>query len=242
LASSLSRRSRFILKLLLALGLSFTAYLFIFHSSFFEIKDVKVKGSSLLSHEALRQNGLLPIGKNIWLISKEAMAFDIEKRWFVKVLSVRRDLPSTLVLEIEDQDSVALVRSQNGLWLMSKRGLLWPVIKVEEDIIKKMASGLCVINYRCGDIIWVPGKEVTDQGLQSLLRLLFVFNLREADVEVDWLLLKLSGYEVFLPKDGDLASELLKLRKVMESFPFRGKTITVDLRFSDMAIVRERDR
>lgn len=217
--------------------------MFFFYSDFFKIKGVEVIGSSHVSSEALEREGIVPIGVNIWLIKKDAMVFDIEKRWFVKVKSIRRKLPSRLLVDIEDQVPIAFVRSSNGLWFISRRKLVWPVVKMEEALVKKLVQGLCVISYPKGEVTWFPGKETEDEILRKLVDILMgLKGIYEVNVDTDWFSIKMEGYEVLFRRGDNVRDELLKLRKVIERFPFRGRTVVVDLRFDDMAIVRERDR
>lgn len=235
----MSRRSRFIFKGLLIVSLAFAFYFLIFKSDFFKVKHCELKGSAIVSLESLERDAVAPIGKNIWLVNEEELSFEIEKRWFVKVLRVLKRYPSSIVIELEDQIPIAVIKSSNGLWLMSLRGLLWPILDV-----KKLPKGLCVVNYG-GEIAWFPGKPIESSDLKGLLELFSAMNgIEEVDVRYDCFFVKGIDYDVLLPKGDDLSFSLHRFKTVYDelSKERKGKGLIFDLRFDDMVIVRERMR
>ncbi|MCS7233207.1 MAG: FtsQ-type POTRA domain-containing protein [Synergistetes bacterium] len=233
---------RFIFKLFVLITLGVGFYYFLFRSEYFKIKNCELKNGSSLTLEDLKKNHLLPIGENIWLIDEESIAFEIEKRWFVKVLEIRKKYPSSLIIRLEDQIPIAIVRAPNGLWLISVRGLLWPVLSVGKEYMKSLPKGLCVVTYY-KEIVWFPGKETEDPNLINLLKLFsFLEKIEEVYIKENCFQIKKEDCEIFLPRSGDVSLSMYKLDKVRSKFPAKGKGLIFDLRFSDMVIVRERER
>ncbi|KUK14273.1 MAG: Putative Cell division protein DivIB [bacterium 42_11] len=236
---NLSRKSRFIFKIVFAVSCVWTFYFFVFKSDFFKVDYCEVKGSAAVSLKSLEEAGILPIGKNIWLVNEEDLAFEIEKRWFVKVVRIVKKYPSSVIIKLEDQLPIAVIKSPNGLWLMSLRGLLWPVLDV-----KKLPKGLCVVKYY-KEIVWVPGKEVEAFDLRELINLFSAMNgIEEIDVKENYIFVKSRDYDIFFSKGESIPMSLSKLRKVLEelSKKKRTKNLIFDMRFNDMVIVREREK
>lgn len=238
----MSQRLRFIFKLFVIIALVVGLYFFLFKSEFFKIKKCELENSSLLSLEDLLRESLLPIGKSIWLVDEESIAFEIEKRWFVKVLEIRKKYPSLLSIKLEDQAPVALIRASNGLWLISIRGLLWPVLSVEKETMKSLPKGLCVVSYD-REVVWFPGKETEDSNLVRLIKLLsFLGRVEEVDIKGNYFRVKKDEYEIFFPNDDNISLSISKFNKVRDRLPNEGKGLVFDLRFNDMVIVKEREK
>ncbi len=214
--------------------------MFFFRSAFFSLQCLEVRGKTSVSEELIRRTIPIPWGKNIWRVNREFIASEIEKSWFVKVVSVRRKLPSTLVVEIHDQVPVALVRSKNGAWLLSGSELVWPLLR---GPFMKEFSNLCRIIYPEGEISWIPGKKTTDKNLQKALMLIrSLGKVRELRIGKGGISVLFQNFKVIFPRTGDLESKLRKLRAVLERFSSRKGKWLIDLRFNNMAIVRERDK
>jgi len=215
-------------------------YIFFFQSAFFSLQRLEVRGKTSVSEELIKRTIPIPWGENIWRVSKESIASEIEKSWFVKVVSVRRKLPSTLVIEICDQVPVALVRSKNGTWLLSDSGLMWPLLK---GPFTKGFSSLCRIVYPEGEISWIPGKKTTDKDLRKALVLIqSLGKVRELEISESGISVLFQNFKIVFPRVGDLKSKLRELKAVLERFSSKKGKWLIDLRFNNMAIVRERGK
>lgn len=236
----MSQRSRFIFRVLLIAGSAIGLYIFLFHSPFFSLKNLEIQGRTSISVELIKHTISIPWGKNIWWINRRAIASEIERNWFVKVVGIKRKLPSTLVVKIRDQIPVALVKSQNGTWLLSGSGLLWPLLK--EPFVNKF-SNLCKIAYPEGKISWFPGKKTGDKNLRMALSLLRSLGrieelkISDSDITVFFL-----NFKIIFPRSGSLEDKLRNLKAVLDRFSSRKGKWVIDLRFRNMVIVRERGK
>ena len=230
---------RFIFKIFLLFGIIGGLYFFFFHSSFFALKYLKVEGKTSISSELIKKTISIPFGENIWRVNKELLASEVEKSWFVKVIDVVRRLPSTLVIKIDDQVPVAIVKSKNWTWLLSEKGLLWPVLR---NVPLTGFSDLCRIKYLSGEISWVPGGRTKDENLlKALLLIRALAGVREIIIEKVGIMVFFLNFKAIFPRNGNLENKLRELKVVLDRLASKKGKWLIDLRFKNMAIVRERD-
>lgn len=83
-------------------------------SPLFEVRRVEVRGNGRLAPAEVR--GLLgdARGRNLWLVSLDDLARSVATHPWIARADVRRDLPSTLVVEIEERIPIAWVADAGG--------------------------------------------------------------------------------------------------------------------------------
>lgn len=112
---------------LLAVGL------FMFSKSdFFAVSDVRTEGlDNITENEILKLLGTVK-GENLFLTDTRALAQKIKLHPLVDQAMVKKELPSTLVLKIQERRPVALVLNEDGLVEVDSQGTIlrfydtWP--------------------------------------------------------------------------------------------------------------------
>jgi len=112
---------------LLAVGL------FMFSKSdFFSVKEVHTVGlNSISEDEVLRLMGTVK-GENLFLADTEALAQKIKLHPLVDQVEVKKKLPVTLVIQIQERVPVALILNKDGLVEVDSQGIIlrfyetWP--------------------------------------------------------------------------------------------------------------------
>lgn len=114
-----------ILSMTLILG-----YHFLVHSSYFEVKKVVLKGSSNLEEqEALTLMGLNK-PSNLLAVRLGVMAENLKSHSWIKDASLRRQLPGTILVEVQERKPRALI-DLGTIYYLDGSGL--PIVKVEKD-------------------------------------------------------------------------------------------------------------
>lgn len=83
-------------------------------SPLFEVRRVEVRGNGRLGPGEVRALVRHAQGRNLWLLSLDQLARSVDQHPWVAEARVRRDLPSTLVVEIEERIPVAWVADPGG--------------------------------------------------------------------------------------------------------------------------------
>lgn len=109
-----SRRSRAGIAVVIVVLLGVAAGTVALRSPLFEVRRVEVRGNGRLAPAEVR--GLVEgaRGRNLWLLPLDDLARSVTTHPWIARADVRRDLPSTLVVEIEERIPVAWVADPGG--------------------------------------------------------------------------------------------------------------------------------
>jgi len=123
------------------------AYNFIIVSPYFQMKGTLVRGTERLqSDEIIALSGLKP-SQNILLTNLGAVAKKVKTHPWVKEVSVRRDFPDRLIIEVTERKPVALVERGDGLYFIERDGTAFEKIGSGEKTDLPVLTGF----FRKGD-------------------------------------------------------------------------------------------
>ncbi|MBN2384670.1 FtsQ-type POTRA domain-containing protein [bacterium] len=104
---------------LLYLGYTFTS-----SSDFFNLKEIAVLGNQVLNRNEVIEDATLLYGTNIFTIDPDTIRAMIKDSPYIKQVNVRRELPSTIVLELFERKPIAVIADQAESYLISEDGML----------------------------------------------------------------------------------------------------------------------
>lgn len=139
-------------------------------SVFFRVSDLSVTGAGRYSEQEIIEASGVEQGDNLMLINREAVARRIQsKLLYVGEVQVRRQLPTTLAILVEESGGLALLETDGGLWLVDKSmRLLEPCPQGElQNYIR--ISGLSAVKPEAGA---QPGTPDEDKPKAALLKAL----------------------------------------------------------------------
>jgi cell division protein FtsQ len=148
----LRRRSKNILHdilraaLLLSVILTITAvmihgYNFTISSPYFRIKETIVRGcKELTEKEILSLAGIKPF-QSLLTINVNTIARRIEANPWVKDVSIGRELPNRLIIEVRERTAVALVKRDNGFSLLDLDGVAFKKLENNDEVDIPVLNG-----------------------------------------------------------------------------------------------------
>ena len=201
---------------------------------FFQVEQVEVSGNARYTQEEIVAcTGIKP-GDNLFRMNKFAIQDHVlEEMPYLESILIRRKLPSTITVTVEEWGAVARIMPNEGWvapevkegeeapvatdvsWLISVGGKLLEQAPAEDTRMK--ITGLTALDAREGIQMVVPGEE---QGrLDSVVKLLEELERRGmlADVSVlqvgstNMVLEYLGRYDVKIPLEGDFSYKLESL-------------------------------
>lgn len=90
-------------------------------SVFFRVSDLEVTGAGRYSEQEIIEASGIEQGDNLMLINREAVARRIQsKLLYIGEVQVKRQLPTTLAIVVEESGGLALLETDSGLWLIDK--------------------------------------------------------------------------------------------------------------------------
>ena len=117
------------------------AYNFVIVSPYFQMKETLVRGTERLQTDAVVElTGLRP-SQNILMTNLGAVARKVKANPWVKDVSVRRDFPDRLVIEITERKPVALVERGDGLYFIERDGTAFEKVAAGEKTDLPVLTG-----------------------------------------------------------------------------------------------------
>lgn len=211
--------------LIVLLGSPLWAPLILRQLSFFRVRKVEIIGARYVSVSELMDRLHVDTTVSVWdptppMVARLATDPQLRK------VSIRRRLPGTLVVEIQESLPIALVSTNDGLRVYDDRGVLLPIDLARTPI----------------DAPILPRRDL---GLLHLLSVLrneaptLYDRLSEIRITApDELLLQFAGTPVRAMRDVSLA-RLVEIAPVEDDLTRRGlRAAEIDLRYRDQVIAR----
>ena len=117
----------------LVTGLLFIfSYNFVLTSPWFQLEKAIVKGCAKTTEKDLLSISGVKPSQNILALSLEVIAQKIKTNPWVDEVSVVRELPNRLIIEIQERKPIALVKREENLFFLDSRGLIFKKFEGEE--------------------------------------------------------------------------------------------------------------
>ena len=125
----------FVLCILFCIGfLAFMGYRTVTASSFFDVKQIEVKGASKVSRETVEKIVRTESEKNgVWNADLQKIRDEIEKADFVKTATVSRILPDGIRVNITERKPIAVARIDGGDFWVDEDGAVLVLVGKDES-------------------------------------------------------------------------------------------------------------
>ena len=219
---------------------------------FFQVEQIEVSGNQRYTQEEIVAVTGIQMGDNLFRMNKFAIQDHVKEEMpYIETILIRRKLPSTITVAVEEWGAVAQVlpnpdwkapepekdsdeavpEATDKSWLISVGGKVLEEAAAEDTRMK--ISGLTGLDSREGVMLEVPEEE--EQRLAAAVALLGELESREMIGDVSRMnvgsttivLEYLGRYDVKLPLDGDFSYQMqLLLAAVAEREGALGNKIT----------------
>lgn len=92
-------------------------------SSLFEVHNLEIKGNNMLTREEIKELSGINLGDNILKLDLEKASVKIKSSPLVKNVSIKRFLPSKVVIEVLERSPVGLLATENGFAVVDADGV-----------------------------------------------------------------------------------------------------------------------
>jgi len=204
-------------------------------SSTFTLKHVQIEGNKHLSDADLLALMRIPDDENLLMLSSERMYERLHSSPWIKSVSIRKILPDTLVVRVDESQPQALISKPNGYVVVDSQGIelerihgrserFLPVIRAS-DLEQTEEFGAAL---RLASVI-------NDAGISKSASSVEIVGL---DGDVKDLSVKIDGLEVKVG-EGSYDKKLTRLYELMEEIRKRPFDVEyIDLRFANRVIVK----
>ena len=191
---------------------------------FFKVQAVVVDGNSRYTDQDILDVAAIETGENMFLLNKYAISASITSQLpYVQSVQIRRGLPDTIFIQVEECTPVMAVVQGQDAWLVSRKG------KLLEKVSASQAGGYAQIK---GVELLLPTvsstMELPQEGNISKDRILELVDCLEGrDMlgnteaidcsDEDILVLEYAGrFDVQIPYDSDFDKKLSALEQVID--------------------------
>jgi len=125
-----------------------SAFNFTISAPCFRIRETVVRGCRELTEKEVLLLGTARLSQNLLALNKEAMAKRISSNPWIKSVSIGRELPDRLVVQIQERSAIAVVRQDANLYLMDREGVIFKKLGKSDEVDLPVLTGL----YRQGQL------------------------------------------------------------------------------------------
>ena len=100
-------------------------YNYLLSASYFEIKEISVRGVKELTEKDILAMAKIQPRSNILAVSTDVVAGRIAANPWVKQIYVGRELPDRLVLDVRERTPIALLKQAGNFYLMDREGVVF---------------------------------------------------------------------------------------------------------------------
>lgn len=203
-------------------------------SDFFMVKEVRTEGlNNVAEEEVIKLLGAVK-GQNVFLVDTLALAQRIKLHPLIDTAVVRKELPTTLVLNIQERLPVALILNKEGVVEVDGLGTILRYHETWPQTDNPVVTGIHV-----PETIG-PGQKITSAQLDKVLLLLgqapqdLISLIGEVNISVEeqiFLYLN-TGMEVRLGHNEEYAGKLSLLNELINNEEF--KSIEQSVKYIDL--------
>lgn len=207
-------------------------------SHYFKVRSVKVKGNHFIAEEELTTLLKKVQGRNILTVDMQDMANRVKRHPWIKDVTVRRELPATLFVDIVERTPAVYLNSSGKLYLADEEGVILG------DKTASLLNLPVVYGINLPDL--KIGKKSPAEGLLSAIEVKKELNdipwldLSSTGIEVKeraQIVLHLKGYRIKLGR-GRYKEKLDRFYDIAKNLQEKGVSYKeVDLRFDNQVIV-----
>ena len=160
------RRTRAMICFLVLLFVCVGVFLFL-RTNYFNIKEIKVEGSTYYTETEIISMARAETGRNIVFDSGKADIEELlESNAYFKKVTVKRKLPSTLVIQVEERPQIAAVEFGDSFIVIDDEGVILRKTDVDPKIT--ILTGLTISKLTIGEQIEAEEKETLAMTLRML--------------------------------------------------------------------------
>lgn len=191
-------------------------------SSFFNIKEIEIVGNNKLTRDEAISLSQIEIEENTFKLSKNKIEKNIKQNAYVESVKIKRNLPSTILIEIEERvptymitfaNAYAYINNQGYFVEISKEKLELPIITgyatKEEDI--QLGERLCTEDLQKLDDILQIMKAAESNEIANIVTKINISDKQDYVLE-----LKSEKKTVHVGDTSNLSTKMLYIKEIIE--------------------------
>lgn len=159
------KKKRYILKLLLLILICVGLYFFL-RSSIFNIKTINVAESAHFTAEQIQEMAGLKTGMNLFEFKGGRCADKLEENPFIREAKVKRKLPSTVAIELDERQELAILAKDNEYVVVDGEGVVLQIVEQAPQLT--LLSGITVTEAKENQAVSVKEEAAYHKAMRIL--------------------------------------------------------------------------
>ena len=118
------------------------AYNFLISRSYFEIKEISVRGLKELTEKDVLELADIKPTQNLLAINTDAVIRRVTANQWVRNVYIGKELPNKLVLEVQERNPLALVKQASDFYLMDGEGFVFKKLGKSDEVDLPIFTGI----------------------------------------------------------------------------------------------------
>ena len=132
---------------------------FFLSSSFFQIKFIAVNGNNNVTREEIIKLSSIYYGENIFRINKRNSMKSIFQNPYVKMIKIKRVLPSRVIIEIIEREIMAYVPYVGSYLNIDEEGMILEINPAIKHLDLPVVKGLKFETFKVGELLNIENEE-----------------------------------------------------------------------------------
>lgn len=165
----------------LAFALVCAALIFVL-GVFFQVRSIEINGNKFYTDEEISVASGVAEGDNLFFINRFSAASRIfAKLPYVEEISIDRQLPSKLIIDVTESEAIACLETDNGLWAIDRSCKLLSKVSSADAAALVYIKGITAVSPAEGEMMVSPeAEEETVSYLSDMLKQISALNLRQS--------------------------------------------------------------
>lgn len=207
--------------------------------SYLKVGSIRIRGNHFVSAGELAPYLQKIKGENIFRIDIGEVAGRIRRHPWIKEVSIRRELPNTLWVDVSERTPAVYINADHKLYLADEEGMVLGDT-TENVLILPVVYGISLPKKGAGNTGPVEGLSAAIEVKRELSSLPWI-DLSATGIEIGergQIVLHLKGYRIRLGR-GDYREKLKRFNEIAKNLEEKGIPYKeIDLRFDNQVIVR----
>jgi cell division protein FtsQ len=131
--SDILKASLLLTGILLITGLLIVGYSHTMSTPFFGVRETLVRGCKELTEKDVLVLAALKPSQNLLAVNADVIRDRVRKSPWIKDVHVGRELPKRLVIEVRERTAIALLKKDDGFYLMDADGLVFKKLEAKDE-------------------------------------------------------------------------------------------------------------
>ncbi len=192
------------------------------------VREIEIEGNIKVNYlEVVHLSGIEYMS-NIFSINTDKVKENIEQNPNLKVINIKRKLPDTIIIEVEEREAIAIIKSEDNEIAIDKNCIALEIFDLQSQSSRINIIGTTILSYELGEEAELE-KEIHKKKLTLLLNALSSAGIAEFIESIDLTytenikLTAVKGYEIQIGSVENIENKCVWIKTMIPKLVEEGK-------------------